>query len=304
MTTITVAIPTYNKEQTITRCLKSILPEKNSIDSVILVDNQSTDKTYTIAKTYAPFVQCYQNKTNLGMAQNWNECIKHCTTEWLMILHADDELVPGAIRFYREFIEKYPSVGIIHADSYSAQEENPTAKAYTQKKQKEFWPAGLEGMRCNYGVCSAVLVKMDAYKRLGNFIESLSSDAEMWSRIASTYDVGFIDKPTVTYYNSKSSTGFEAITKRSVFAIKRDWDFLYKTIESHYPTNETRSVYRKHVRQGMPGSYYAIAKANIKVKNYLKALQILAIIIIYYNGFIPLLRYIYKDLKKVYRVIF
>ncbi len=295
---LTIAIPSYNKEKTIQRCLQSILAEKDISTKVILVDNKSTDTTYTIAKAYEPQITCYQNETNLGMANNWNRCIELCDTEWLMIFHADDEMVPGALSHYETFSKKYPSVALIHANSYSVNEGSYTTKEYHKKNQAPFWNAGLEAMKCHYGVCSAVLVKKNVYDKLGLFIESLSSDAEMWSRIASQHDVGFIDEPTVIYHISKTSTGFEGLIKRNVMEIKKDWDNLYQTISTHYPTEALRQEFLATYYKNCPGSYYAIAKANVKVGNILKAFHVLLVIIWYYKGLIPLLGFIRDDIKR------
>ena len=296
---ITVAIPSYNKEKYIARCIDSALVEKDALSKIILVDNKSTDKTLEISKRYEQDITCHQNERNLGMAKNWDRCIDLCDTEWLMILHADDELLPGAIQYYIDFVKKYPSVGIIHANSYSIIEGDISTKSFTEKKQKPFWKAGLEAMECHYGVCSAVMVRKDVYIQLGYFIESLSSDAEMWSRIASKYDVGFIEEPTVIYHVSKTSTGFDSHVNRKISAIKKDWDFLNMMIANNYPTKESRDMYLKKYHANAPGSYYAIAKANIKVRHYYKAFQAIVLVIFVYNGLFPLLKLIRGDLKKV-----
>jgi GT2 family glycosyltransferase len=229
---ITVAIPSYNKEKYIKRCIESALQNKEHITKIILVDNNSTDKTLEIAKHYEPEIICYKNDSNLGMAKNWNRCIDLCETEWLLILHADDELLPNAIPKYEALIQKHPTLGLIHANSCSIVEGDLATKSFTTSTQKEFWSKGLEAMTCNYGVCSAVMVRKEVYDTLGYFIESLSSDAEMWSRIASKYDVGFITEPTVIYHVSKSSTGYESLIKRHVKDIKKDWDLLFTNSKS------------------------------------------------------------------------
>lgn len=297
---ITVAIPSYNKEKYIERCIRSVLAEKEHIDKIILVDNNSTDNTFLIAQKYEPSISCYKNESNIGMAPNWNKCIELCNTEWLMILHADDELLPGAILRYKELLNKYPSIGLFHANSYSVTEGDYRTKFFTPSMQRDFWTNGAEAMKCNYGVCSAVMVKMDAYKQLGNFIISLSSDAEMWSRIASKFDVGFIQEPTVIYHVSKTSTGYESHIYRTIFEIKKDWDFLHRTIMNHYPTKEEQALYWKKYTSSLPGSYYAVAKANLKVKHYRKALESILVIFFYCRAPRALYKMIINDIKKLY----
>lgn len=299
---LTIAIPSYNKEKYIERCIKSVLIEKNLVDKIIVVDNCSTDKTIEISRKFEPEITCIVNETNLGMSGNFNKCIELCETEWLMILHADDELLPGAISKYLEYIKKYPDLGLIHADSYSIVDGDESTKNLNQIHKKELWKAGLDALSCPYGVCSAVMVKKSAYDKLGGFINwSLSSDAEMWARIAGKYDVGYINHPTVIYHISAASLGPQSLIKRSVKQIKDDWDNLNQRISESYPTPESSKAYLDRMHQAGPANYWPVFKANLIAGNYKNAIHALYIIVFTYNGLIPLCkiigRYALKHLK-------
>ncbi len=301
---LTIAIPSYNKEKYIERCLNSVLAEKQHIDRIILVDNCSTDKTFEIAQGYGPNVTAHRNDTNLGMSGNFNRCIELCDTEWLMIVHADDELLPGAIQQYLALIKKHPSIGLIHADSYSVLNGDESTKTLSQNHKKELWTAGADAMSCAYGVCSAVMVRKDVYDRLGGFIvSSLSSDVEMWARIAGSYDVGYINNPTVIYHVNSASTGPQSLINRSVKEIKADWDLLTEKIADSYPTPEAKEAFLRQSLKLAPSSYWGVVKANIRARNYKNALQALWLIIFTYNGLIPLTKIIWgifvKKVKSV-----
>lgn len=295
---ITAAIPSYNKEKYIGSCIKSILVNKQYVDKIILVDNCSSDKTFNIAKKFEPDIQCYRNKKNLGMSGNWNRCIELCDTDWLMIIHADDELLPGAIECYIDFIKKYPSVGLIHANSYSMKEDDASSKIVGIKKQKEFWKAGLDAMSCHYGVCSAVMVKKEVYDKLGYFIDSLSSDAEMWARIAAHYDVGFIKAPTVIYRINETSLGPSSLVNRSIKEIKTDWDTLTEKTANSYPTKESRDMFLKKSFKESVGNYWGVAKVNLKSRNYVNFIQAIYLIIFTYQGLLPLISLVSRDIKN------
>lgn len=47
---VSVVIPAYNEEKYIKKCLQSVLNQKTKADEVIVVDNNSTDKTAQIAR--------------------------------------------------------------------------------------------------------------------------------------------------------------------------------------------------------------------------------------------------------------
>ena len=299
MITLTVAIPSYNKEKYIERCIKSILKDKRYINQIILVDNASTDNTLKIAEDFKPDIECHQNEKNLGMSPNFNKCIELCRSEWLMILHADDELVPESIPKYLALIEKYPSLGIIHANSYSVTNGDESTKNLATLKCRPHWKAGADALSCNYGVCSAVMVKKEVYDKLGGFIESsMSSDVEMWSRIASNFDVGFINEPTVIYHVNPSSTGPQSLVNRSVREIKADWDLLAEKISLGYPTKELKDAFLKKNYESAPYSYWAVVKANLRAKNYRNVFSALWLIIFTYKGLLPLIKILWNLLIK------
>lgn len=49
---ISVVIPAYNEEKLIRKCLDALLTQTRPVDEIIVVNNNSTDNTATIAKTY------------------------------------------------------------------------------------------------------------------------------------------------------------------------------------------------------------------------------------------------------------
>ncbi|MCB9818879.1 glycosyltransferase [Candidatus Nomurabacteria bacterium] len=297
--TITIAIPSYNKEAQIARCIESVLENASEIDNIILVDNCSTDKTFEIAKSYEPRITCIQNETNLGMSGNFNRCIELCKSDWLMIFHADDVMLPNAIEKYRTLIKKHPEIGLIHADSYTITEGDETTRTHHPRKTDELYAAGAKALTCPYGVCSAVMVKKEAYDKLGGFIESsLSSDVEMWARVASNYPVGSINEPTVVYYSSIKSTGPQSLVNRSIAEIKADWDNLTNQIASIYPEGEARTQYLKNIDAGAPGAYWTVIKANLRAKNWRNVIDGFKLIIVDYHGLWPLLKIIIDTIKR------
>lgn len=304
--TITVAIPSYNKEKEIRRCIESALKNSSEIDKIILVDNCSSDKTFATAQEYEPDITCYQNATNVGMAGNFNRCIELCDTDWLLILHADDELLEDSISKYRAAILENPSIGIIHADCYFIREDKIATKEYVARTTYGFMTAGKEAMGCHYGACSSIMVKMDAYNKLGNFLESLSSDVEMWVRIASRYDLFSMDKPTVIYHVSGLSTGPQSLVNRSIAEIKKDWDNLNAHIAATFVSEQERIDFEKRVFLEGPNNYWPVLTANIRAHNLCNVIDVLKVIIVDYRGTVPLLRrvgqYIYKYIRRIFHV--
>lgn len=278
--TITIAIPSFNKSKYILRTINSALKQTCPADQIIVIDNVSTDGTAAIARSVGQEVRVVVNKKNLGMSGNFNQCIDLCNTDYLLILHADDELLPTAIQLYRKYIQRYPEAGIFHANSATHFEQSDKYISAAQTEHQELWRSGSEGLSCPYGACSTVLVKTRAYKKLGKFItESLSSDAEMWARIASAFDVVRLNAPTAIIHIDQESTGYESLTKRSVKTILADWDNLTNHIAKYHPTEEERIAYLKRMQLTRSGDCIAILRACVKTKKYKNVVPALIVLL-------------------------
>lgn len=105
MLKISVVILTYNEQNNIEDCLKSI----NGIsDNIFIVDSDSTDDTINIAKKYTDKI--YTNKfENYSQQRNWALDNLPIETEWVMNLDADhrlsDELRDELISIFSKGIE-------------------------------------------------------------------------------------------------------------------------------------------------------------------------------------------------------
>src|SRR3990167_2410133 len=86
MKTISVVISAWNEEKKIERVLKSVA----WADEIIVIDNESTDKTAEIAKKH--HAKVYQQKNNLMLNINKNYGITKAVSDWVLYLDADEEI--------------------------------------------------------------------------------------------------------------------------------------------------------------------------------------------------------------------
>src|SRR5919198_4963080 len=93
MSTITVAIPTYNQARYLADAIDSALAQSRPPDEILVVDNGSTDDTPAVASRY-PGVR-YIRQTNQGICGSSNRCIQEARGDYLVLLHSDDRLLPN-----------------------------------------------------------------------------------------------------------------------------------------------------------------------------------------------------------------
>src|SRR5688572_29259046 len=97
MSRVTTVIPVFNGEKYIAQTLLSLARQTRPPDRVIVLDDQSTDQTEEIVRTFKG-LNCdwVRNERNLGLFPNHNRALTFAAeTDFLHILHADDLILPA-----------------------------------------------------------------------------------------------------------------------------------------------------------------------------------------------------------------
>lgn len=97
---LSIAIPTWNRSQTLFKALELLLPQVNSFTEfieIVISDNGSTDDTQSVIDNYIskfPTITFILNKndSNLGFYGNFKKCRELANGEYLWILSDDDHL--------------------------------------------------------------------------------------------------------------------------------------------------------------------------------------------------------------------
>jgi glycosyltransferase involved in cell wall biosynthesis len=95
-----VIIPAYNAERTIRRAIASALAQTERHCEVLVIDDASGDTTAAIVADFAEQdsrVKLLRNTTNLGPAASRNRGLAVARGDWIVLLDADDELLPTRI---------------------------------------------------------------------------------------------------------------------------------------------------------------------------------------------------------------
>ena len=104
-TRISAIVITFNEEQKIERCLKSM----EWVDEIIIVDSFSTDRTVEICKRYTEKV--YQHPWPHSFSAQRAVAVSYATNDWILALDAD-EVVTAALRDSRRFFESRPAADL------------------------------------------------------------------------------------------------------------------------------------------------------------------------------------------------
>jgi glycosyltransferase involved in cell wall biosynthesis len=269
---VSVVIPLYQSERTITETLTSVLAQTFTDFEVIVVDDGSSDRGPAIVAGFADARVRIVTQHNRGLAGARNTGIEQAKGMVIAFVDADDCWQPTKLAQHVALLEREPGVGVSFSASRFIDDES-TPLGLIQRPQNKPFTAAHIFCRNPVGNGSAPVIRrltlddiafVDA--TLGRtcwFDESFrqSEDIECWTRIAATttWQFGYIDAPLTDY--RVNSTGLSANTARQL----ETWQRFRAKVRSYAPALERdygnlaeayqlRYLARRAIKGHVPGS--------------------------------------------------
>jgi glycosyltransferase involved in cell wall biosynthesis len=116
--TVAIGVPVYNGEKYLFECLDSILKQNFQDWECVVVDNQSTDKSYEIAQQFAAKDKRFtvlKNKDFVPLVDNWNNAFLNANlnAKYYKLLQADDWMFPNFLEETVRLFDEDKSIGVI-----------------------------------------------------------------------------------------------------------------------------------------------------------------------------------------------
>jgi len=137
--TLTVAIPVYNGETHLRRCLDSVVAQTFSDLEILLLDNGSTDSTPEILEEYRtsyPERIIVDTHANVGVANNRNLAIDLARGKYIMFIDADDYVRPDYCEVFFKSIEQLGCDDV--RGGYVRPDDNGRILSRTSPKQSDW----------------------------------------------------------------------------------------------------------------------------------------------------------------------
>ena len=201
---ISVIIPTYNRCDLLKRAINSVIKQTITPKEIIIVDNGSTDQTYQMVSSLFPEINYFIEKKR-GVSAARNKGILESKSKWIAFLDSDDAWKPTKLEKQMEFsIFNQDKYRIIHTDETWYRNKKFLNQLKKHKK------SGGNIFKNSLQLCcispSSVVLKKQIFEEYGLFDENLEvcEDYDMWIRITSKEEVGFLDSPLVLKYGGHS----------------------------------------------------------------------------------------------------
>lgn len=290
-----ICIPVYNGEKYLRDCIDSALNQTYENFEIILLDDCSSDNSFSICTEYKNRYSCIRsirNERNLGLADNLNAVIGLAQAEWIKILLQDDLLDKECLEKIGVLTDRYSFIW--HKRSF-IMEEN--ANDYfvnfftsdlvvgfaTQNRSRFFSNSELSNLYIKYphfnffGEPSNIAFKKDLVKQFGlydiNFKQLL--DYEFCLRLTSNTGAYYINHELSRFRVHKTSTSNKNLLSDEFHYGSYEFVSVYDKVLKDFQFKSLREVVKFW---GLFKIFFKLChKVSIKLKelNFLDKIKIL-----------------------------
>jgi hypothetical protein len=200
--TVSVIVPCFNYGHLLEGCFQSVLSQEGVDVRVLVIDDCSGDDSAEIARRLAERdarVELRTHTQNAGLIATANEGLEWASGEYVVLLSADDLLVPGCLRRATQVMARHPNVGMVYGKTLQAAEGRPLPQFSGRWRATKVWSgADWIRIRCcsTYNCISSpeVVVRGAVQRAVGGYDPACqhASDLNMWLRVAAVADVAYI----------------------------------------------------------------------------------------------------------------
>ena len=210
MSLVTVVVPAYNRANTLSRCIQSIIAQTFTDWKIILVDDGSTDNTTFVAKQFEEHLSAQKFEfirldRNSGACVARNIGIKAASSDYVCFLDSDDAWLPEILSenvssFVNdpEIVASYTDLAVVSHGGVYKQPTRYGASGFCLREVLE-----------QLYLCtpSTLMVRSDVCKSIGGFDIEFSrgcNDDDFCIRVAGKGKIKYIDKILALFYTDAS----------------------------------------------------------------------------------------------------
>lgn len=209
MSSLDVLVPCYNYGRFLAECVQSALAQSEVDVRVLIIDDASSDNTSEVAEGLAardPRVHFIRHSANKGHISTYNEGLAWASSDYVLLLSADDYLLPDTLASSVALMDEHPEVGFVYGNAITM---TPGSDEFPGSERRREGRGQISGgldfiKRCgafNLVPTPTAVVRTTLQKRVGGYRHELphSGDMEMWLRLAAHGSVGYVDAYQAVY---------------------------------------------------------------------------------------------------------
>lgn len=196
---VSVLMTTYNREKYLAEAVSSVLASTFRDFELIIVDDQSKDRSLAIARELAekdPRIRVVLNEKNLGDYPNRNKAASLARGKYLKYVDADDLIYPTGLQVLVDGMERFPEAGYglgsLPQDKFRI---FPFILSPAEAYQRHYFREQLF-----HKAPLSAIIRKDAFEAAGGFTgRRYLGDFEMWHILSAKFPVVLMPHGVVWY---------------------------------------------------------------------------------------------------------
>jgi glycosyltransferase involved in cell wall biosynthesis len=211
---ISVVIPTYNRENMICRAILSVLGQTHPVDEIIVVDDGSTDGTKEKLETFGGQIR-YFRTTNRGASSARNFGCRNASSSWITFLDSDDQWHPQKIKRQLEILAEFSTTYPIFTGAVDEEDNRlddllemhpqlqKSSRIQVESSDSQFF------LFPRHPFLQSLMVRKDDLIAAGGFDEcaKVAEDTKLLYRLALNHGYIAIGEPLVTIQRRRTTPG-------------------------------------------------------------------------------------------------
>ncbi|MDR2391227.1 MAG: glycosyltransferase [Planctomycetota bacterium] len=196
---VSIMIPNFNHARYLDECIGSVLAQTYKNREIVLLDNQSTDNSLDVAAKYQEDgVRLCRNAYNV-MNKSYSILANSLAEgEYLLLMGADDAILPAFVEKAVAIMERYPTVGYVHGERDFMRGDGSVIELDPFFNCSFVAPG--ESVMPLYMVTTIAhpaqgIFRRSAFQRIGGYdmeIDHMNADKSLWFYLSAVGDYGYI----------------------------------------------------------------------------------------------------------------
>ncbi len=242
---VSVLMGVYNEEKHLEEAIKSICNQNLDDYEFIIVDDNSTDISAEIAKSYEDTrIHFIQNETNRGLTYSLNRALEYATGKYIARQDADDISEPERLNRQVQFLETHDKVAVVGTGVYLIDDNGDVIDhrvGYCNPDFEDF-------ITKSHLVHGSILARRNVLEEVGGYDEFFryAQDYDLWLRLSKQYQLANIQEPLYRH----------RIHNKGVYFSQKDESALYGIFARHMATDKIDSKMKQNIQKKGIEQYY------------------------------------------------
>lgn len=199
---VSVLMSVYNGEPYLRLAVESILNQTFTDFEFIMVDDGSTDSTWSVLIEYAPRdsrVVVVRNEKNIGLTRSLNKALALAKGKYIARQDADDLSLSERLEKQVSYLESHSSVGLLGTSYEVISNDGQVLTVERMPTQNKVLQKKLLNQNC-FGHGSVVIRRV-CFDRVGSYRTAFkyAQDYDLWLRIAEHFEVANLSESLYQY---------------------------------------------------------------------------------------------------------